>query len=166
MKKWMAIGLVVLTGCGGDSPEDAAEKECLSADEVAERIDEIAGGFEADESEVERKQQEIRELRAQACKEDSPSDPKPYRAQVADCVEGVGFVTRDAGNALRVETSGGNLIANIQTFPSRPEARQFNRDVGVPHAAGGRGVAVWLRDADDAQRRVIADCLTPRPGDV
>jgi hypothetical protein len=90
----------------------------------------------------------------------SDRKPKSYRAQVANCVEDVGFVTRDAGNALRVESPGGDLIANIQTFPSRSKARQFNRDVDVPHAGGGRGVAVWLRDADDAQRRVVADCLT------
>jgi hypothetical protein len=163
VSKWIAIGLVVLAGCGGGSPEDAAEKECLSADEVAGRVDEIAGGFEADEAEVERKQQEIREVRARACKDDSSSDPQPtsYRAQVADCVEEVGFVTRAAGNALRVESPGGNLIANIQTFPSRSEARQFNSDVEVPHTGGGRGAAVWLRDSGDTQRRVVADCLIP-----
>lgn len=98
--------------------------------------------------------------------EDSPEPspdprPKPYRAQVADCVEEVGFVTRDAGNALRVESPAGNLIANIQTFPSRREAARFNADVEVLHAGGGRGVAVWLRDADDTQQRVVADCLAP-----
>jgi len=87
--------------------------------------------------------------------------PKSYRAQVAECVEEVGFVTRDAGNALRVESPAGNLIANIQTFASRREAARFNADVEVPHAGGGRGVAVWLRDADDTQQRVVADCLTP-----
>jgi hypothetical protein len=92
-----------------------------------------------------------------------PSDPEPasYRAQVADCVEEVGFVTRNAGAALRVESPGGRLIANVQTFPSRGEAARFNADVEVPHAGGGRGVAVWLRDADDTERRVVADCLTP-----
>jgi hypothetical protein len=90
-----------------------------------------------------------------------PQTPKPYRAQVADCVEEVGFVTRATGNALRVESPAGNLIANVQTFPSRRAASRFNADVEVPHAAGGRGVAVWLRDADDTQQRVVADCLTP-----
>jgi hypothetical protein len=91
------------------------------------------------------------------------SEPKrqSYRTQVTECVEEVGFVTRDAGNALRVESPGGTLIANVQTFPSRSEARPFNRDVEVPHTAGGRGVAVWLRDVDDTQQRVVADCLTP-----
>jgi hypothetical protein len=80
---------------------------------------------------------------------------------VADGVEEVGFVTSDAGNALRVESPAGNQIANIQTFHTRREATRFNADVEVPHAGGGRGVAVWLRDADAMQRRVVADCLTP-----
>jgi hypothetical protein len=87
--------------------------------------------------------------------------PESYRAQVSDCVEEVGFVTRDAGNALRVESPGGSLISNIQTFPSRSRAQGFAADVAVAHAYGGRGVAVWLRDADDTERRVVADCLTP-----
>lgn len=90
-----------------------------------------------------------------------PSQPKPYRDRVADCVEDVGFKTRDAGNALRVESPGGSLIANIQTFATAAEARRFDAQVEVPHAYDGQGVAVWLVDADDTQRRVVADCLTP-----
>jgi hypothetical protein len=86
---------------------------------------------------------------------------KSYRERVADCVGGLGFETRNAGNALRVESPGGRLIANIQTFPSAAEAREFNKQVAVAHGYGGRGVAVWLRDAGADDRATVADCLTP-----
>lgn len=84
-----------------------------------------------------------------------------YRNEVKDCVEGVAFKTADAGNALRVETPGGQFIANIQTFRSEREAQRFNAQVELDHAYGGKGVAVWLKDADETQRTVVADCLTP-----
>lgn len=72
-----------------------------------------------------------------------------------------GFTTRDAGNALRVESPGGDLIANIQTFPTVAEAEKFNAAVEVDHAGGGKGVAVWLADAEETEKRVVTDCLKP-----
>ena len=59
-----------------------------------------------------------------------------------------------------VETAGGAPVANVQTFRSRAEAARFNAEVAIPHAGGGRGVAVWMT-SDENQRAVVADCLTP-----
>ena len=88
-------------------------------------------------------------------------EPKAYRERVANCVGGVGFDTRNAGNALRVESPGGDRIANIQTFKTAAEARRFHSRLAVEGTHGGRGVAVWQADADDTQKRVVGDCLTP-----
>jgi hypothetical protein len=84
-----------------------------------------------------------------------------YRQQVSDCLRNVGYQTRDAGNALRVQRPTGDLIANIQTFPSAKAAARFARGLVGDGRAGGRGVAVFLRDADGAAKRVVAGCLTP-----
>ena len=49
-----------------------------------------------------------------------------------------GFAARDAGNALPVESPGGDLIANIQTFPSEAEARSSTRtSTSIMPPAGG-----------------------------
>jgi len=69
--------------------------------------------------------------------------------------------TRDAGNALRVESPGGRIVANIQTFGSTAEAAKFSAAVEVPHAAGGKGVAVWLANAGDDDKSLVTGCLTP-----
>lgn len=93
--------------------------------------------------------------------------PKParkpsYRVQIAECVEDVGYSTRDAGNALRVESStGANLKANVQVFKSKSEAQEFAAQLEVDGTYGGKAVAVWLKDAGDSDRAVIGDCLTP-----
>ena len=50
---------------------------------------------------------------------------------------------------------------NIQTFKTEREAAKFNAQLKVDHAAGGQGVAVWLRDAGERERAVVTDCLTP-----
>lgn len=123
--------LALAAGCGSDS--DTAKKEPAPSAPPADTTAAKPGG----------------------------EKPKPYREQVADCVDQVGFTTRDAGNALRVESPGGDLIANIQTFPTAAEAEKFNAAVEVDHAGGGKGVAVWLADAEDAEKRVVADCLKP-----
>ena len=53
------------------------------------------------------------------------------------------------------------MIANIQTFASSAEAREFHSRLEGDGTHGRRGVAVWLADADDRQKRVVGDCLTP-----
>jgi hypothetical protein len=94
-------------------------------------------------------------------KEQAPSRPKPYRARVSECLEGVAYRLSRAGNALRVSTPGGRDIGNVLTFKSVREAERFNAEVEVDHAAGGRGVAVFFVTARDVDKRVVTDCLTP-----
>lgn len=84
-----------------------------------------------------------------------------YRAAVADCAEGLGYKTRDAGNALRIESPAGHMKANVQTFGSAKAARNFYGQLEVDGAQGDKGVAIWLADAGDSDRAVIQDCLTP-----
>lgn len=84
-----------------------------------------------------------------------------YRSQVARCLQGVGYTTRDAGNALRVESAGGKRIANVQTFATAKAAAAFANQLEVPGASDGKGVAVFFATSDDSARRVVADCLTP-----
>lgn len=87
--------------------------------------------------------------------------PKSYRAALADCARDVAYTTRNAGNALRIESPGGRLVANVQVFRSASAAQRFEDEVLVEHAYGGRGVAVWLRDANGSDKEVVTDCLTP-----
>ena len=96
--------------------------------------------------------------------------PKPYRARVASCFEDYGWATSERGsNTMRVEvTSGGTLIANVQTFPTLAEAKAFAAQLDVPHGYGGQGVAVYLGDAVSGDRssqlvyqEKVTDCLTP-----
>jgi hypothetical protein len=84
-----------------------------------------------------------------------------YRGAVASCLGDVGYSTRDAGNALRVESAGGRLIANIQTFKTETAAKRFGRGVVVRHATAGQGVAIFLRDAGSSDQSVVTDCLSP-----
>lgn len=100
----------------------------------------------------------------------SQSTPQPqsaskpaesYRARVTDCLTNVGYNVSHAGNALRVQRPAGELIANVQTFPTSKAARRFESKLLVDGRGGGRGVAVFLRDADDTAKAVVADCLTP-----
>lgn len=84
-----------------------------------------------------------------------------YRQQVRACVEGLGFDTRPAGNAMRVESPGGRLIANIQIFHTKLAARRFGSRLLVDGNWGGKGVAVWLRDASGDDKATVQDCLTP-----
>lgn len=53
-------GLVLPAGCG--------DSDCLTQAEVDQKVNEIALGFEASSSEVEAKQEEIREIRERACR--------------------------------------------------------------------------------------------------
>lgn len=52
-------GLVLPTGCG--------DSGCLTQAEIEQQVNEIAGGLETSPTEVEAKQEEIREIREQAC---------------------------------------------------------------------------------------------------
>ena len=84
---------------------------------------------------------------------------KSYRERVADCAEDALFKTRDAGNALRVESPAGRPVANVQVFNSRSEAADFAQQLEVPHASAGKGVAVWLAGGSDSDQAVVTDCL-------
>jgi hypothetical protein len=86
---------------------------------------------------------------------------KPYKQQLVDCLKDVAYATRQAGNVLRVESQGGDLIANIQVFATVRDARRFEDQLEVDHASGGKGTAIFLRDAGGDDRKVITDCLTP-----
>ena len=53
---------------------------------------------------------------------EQPRDPvKAYRSDLRDCLDGVGYDTPDAGNAIRVQTPAGTSIANIQTFKTEKQ---------------------------------------------
>ena len=77
MRKAPAIAVVVaaMIGCGSDSgsgggsngDESMRPHDCLSVREVDRKIDEIAGGYETSQEEVEAKGQAIREIQAQQC---------------------------------------------------------------------------------------------------
>lgn len=84
-----------------------------------------------------------------------------YRERVDSCLRNVGYQTRSAGNAMRVERPDGRLIANVQTFKTAKRAHRFADGLVVAGAWGGRGVAVFLRDADSDAKAVVKGCLTP-----
>jgi hypothetical protein len=86
--------------------------------------------------------------------------PPTYRQQVTGCLDEVLLQHRKAGNALRVETPGGEQVANVLVFPTPRAAREYASRLLVAGVPGGRSVAVWL-GANDDQKAVVRDCLTP-----
>lgn len=75
-----AAAALAVAGCGDDNDNDGGGSsrdngadssggsgDCLTAQEVQEEIDKIAGGFESSDEEVEAKQQDIRDIRAREC---------------------------------------------------------------------------------------------------
>lgn len=95
-------------------------------------------------------------------KPDAKPEPKiPYKDAVKDCLGGVFYEVKPAGNATRVESPMGKMKANVLFFKSKREASDYYADLYVDAGAGGRAVAIWLKDAKDRDRSVITDCLTP-----
>lgn len=115
------------------------------------------------ESSVERKVEERTPAKEAKEKESEKADSvAAYRQSVAECAEEVLYSTRDAGNALRIESSTGRrILANVQVFESEREANKFEDQLDVPGESGGKGVAIWLKDAEPRDMRIISDCLTP-----
>ena len=94
-----------------------------------------------------------------AKQEQAPS--ATYKSRVIDCLDGVGFDTPAAGNATRVASPNGTPKANLQFFSSEKKARTFYGQLGVPAELGSKGVVIFYAgwDADDSEKRVIADCV-------
>lgn len=66
----LATSVVLASGCGDESGGGNAspgDGDCLTAEEVQREINEIAGGIEASEEEVQAKQDAIRQIRAREC---------------------------------------------------------------------------------------------------
>ncbi len=68
MRKYLAAltTTVLLVGCGGSDGGGSAD--CLTPQQVQQRVNEIASGFETSDADVAAKQDEIEAVRARECK--------------------------------------------------------------------------------------------------
>lgn len=80
---------------------------------------------------------------------------------VRECLEGVLYQLEQRGDDnIRINSSGGRFIADIDVHQSKREAREFADQLVVDGAQGGRFTVTYNdSEADDSAKSVIADCI-------